>query len=926
MAHIFISYSRENYAFVQRLIADLQRADITIYIDQVGLKPGTPDWEQALRDAIDAAQAVLLIASPDSRKSLYVRDELAIAKAKNKLIYPIWAAGREWIDSIPMGLGRTQYVDARDNCYAIGVQQLVDVLSGTPVELPDMGPVEEVEVKDVPLVKSDTSPRNPYKGLRPFRAEDRSDFFGRSALVAELVEALRGMESGPRFLAVIGPSGSGKSSVVMAGLLPTLQAGQLDGGRDWTYLPPLTPGSQPLENLAIRIAPVLPHRALCTILQDLRDPTTRGLHRLGCEVITQPDERLVLYVDQFEELFTLTQSENERQRFIDVLTTAACEPNGPVVVILTIRADFYHRPLDYAELGTLMETHGRTVLPMTLADLYDVVQKPASLPDVRLSFDEGLVTELVFAVRNEIGGLPLLQFTLDQLFQHRTDHCLTKAAYQDIGGVRGALRKHAEATFEALPSDAHRHMARGLFLRLIDPGTTEQDTTRRRAVIAELNLPDAEKTRLLREVTEAFAAARLLVMGKSEHEITIEVAHEALIREWGRLGTWLRDARGDILIQQDVSRDASVWISRGRKADDDGLYRGLVLQERLDWAARNDPSQDEQAFLDVSQQYERSILDKERRRQRQLQLSWGVALVAIIVFLGILVAIYSMRNQDLRSEVEAFEVRRERILTLAAGGAGFVPFGDGQSPQAVFATATAIAKLNNYQEVTMADEYGVEMVQVPAGCFWMGSITGELHEQPVHEVCFEEPFWVDRYEVSNQQFTSLNGVAAAPPRWENPNQPRTEVTWFEAQRYCRNRDARLPTEAEWEYVARGPDSRVYPWGNEFVGELVVYSETNGEEPCDVGGEFRSDGRSWLGAFDMSGNVWEWVDDWYGEASSLWLEANAASPTAAQTNGLRVIRGGSYINEAVLLRAAHRSKVAPEYRDMTVGFRCVRSSG
>src|SRR5947207_14328464 len=172
---------------------------------------------------------------------------------------------------------------------------------------------------------------------------------------------------------------------------------------------------------------------------------------------------------------------------------------------------------------------------MEMDELRAAIKGPATLPDVKLTFEGNLVGDLLYEVRGQVGALPLLQFTLDQLFERRKDHILTQPAYKEIGGVKGALAKHAEETYLALPSEKHRELARTLFLRLIDPGMTEQDTTRRRAALAELALPDPKQTALLRSVADIFIAARLLTTNEIGGSATIEVSHEAVSREWKRL-------------------------------------------------------------------------------------------------------------------------------------------------------------------------------------------------------------------------------------------------------------------------------------------------------------------------------------------------------------------------------------------------------
>ncbi len=469
----FISYSRANRDFATHLIADLEARGVHVWIDRQGLTAGMPDWEQAIRDAIRGSSVVLLIASPTSRQSRYVKGELEIAEMYQRKVYPIWASGEQWADCVPLDLIKTQYIDARGDSYAAAFDQIVRILTDTspaPSPLIAVTPAPTMIPAPTPASESISAPpRNPYKGLRAFTDADAGDFFGRDKLVAELLATLRttlAATESARFMAVIvGPSGSGKSSVVMAGLLPKLRSGALPGSDQWIYLDPMVPGTHPLERLTVALSGVITERSMDSIREDLDSDSARGLHLLAsraANIAKRPDARLVLLVDQFEELFTLTTDEDERRHFIDLLVNAVSEPRGAVVAILTLRADFYDRPMQYAALGKLIEATSKSVLPMDIDDLRAVIEKPAALPDVRLTFDEGLVGDLLFEVRGEPAPLPLLQFTLDQLFERRDEWRLTRAAYAAIGGVKGALAKHAEATYAALPTDEHHRLTRAV--------------------------------------------------------------------------------------------------------------------------------------------------------------------------------------------------------------------------------------------------------------------------------------------------------------------------------------------------------------------------------------------------------------------------------------------------------------------------------
>ncbi|MDQ7025589.1 MAG: SUMF1/EgtB/PvdO family nonheme iron enzyme [Anaerolineae bacterium] len=214
---------------------------------------------------------------------------------------------------------------------------------------------------------------------------------------------------------------------------------------------------------------------------------------------------------------------------------------------------------------------------------------------------------------------------------------------------------------------------------------------------------------------------------------------------------------------------------------------------------------------------------------------------------------------------------------------------------------------------------GVEMVLVPSGCFDMGSENGASDEQPINEVCFEASFWIDRYEVSNGQFEQLGGVAGRSSNWTGDNLPRENITWFEARDFCELRDARLPTEAEWEYAARGVDEWVYPWGDGFVAENTVYGNNSGGQTAIVGS--RPSGVSWVGAFDMAGNVWEWTNSLYLDYP---YDVNDGRESNSDNAGLRVVRGGSFFNSTFGLRAANRRYGNLSNVFTRFGFRCVRS--
>ncbi|MEO1667239.1 MAG: TIR domain-containing protein [Chloroflexota bacterium] len=737
--YIFISYTHHDSDFVERLRSDLRDREISVWVDFIGLKAGTPDWEQAIRDAIRDSRAVLLVASPQARESFYVRDEIAVANMEKKPLYPVWADGEHWIDSVPLGMGRIQYIDARANSYDAALERMVEMFQADELETII---VTQEQVDELP---SDFVPRNPYKGLRAFRAEDRSDFFGRDTLIREFVDALQSNDENANALAVVGPSGSGKSSVVMAGLIPALQNGAIQGSEDWLYCEPLVPGKQPIISLTSVLAPVyadVPAQFIKnSIRQALHSPDKLGLYTLVQEKTAHTDQRVVIYIDQFEELFTLTESEDERQQFIDLLTAAATEPDSRLILILSMRADFYDRPMQYPLLGQLIDERNYSVLPMRLADLQDVIVKPADQDDVRLQFDDGLVTELVYAVREQVGALPLLQFTLDQLFEHRDGQHLTLEAYNAIGGLQGALAKHAQATYDQLPEN-DRAFVQPLFLRLIEPGQTEQDTTRRRAAMAELETENPDEAAALKRVADTFVDARLLLTDKIDGLSTIEVSHEALIREWDLLQRWLGESREDIRFQGELSRDVDIWVRRGQKPDDDEiLYRGTRLDDAETWMAHNLPSQMERTFIAASRAAQQARIEREEARIRQLTTARrlavvvGVLMIIVAVGAGIFSLIAFNNAQDAQTLADnAGNTLTPVGLTLQAGNAQIQTATIAQG-QAVADAGTAAAQVTSANELAQGAQTQVAnaeatltpvAVTLAAGDAQLGTAEGQI--------------------------------------------------------------------------------------------------------------------------------------------------------------------------------------------------------
>jgi transcriptional regulator with XRE-family HTH domain len=389
------SYADNEKAVVTRLKTMLQKRGITLLGSRHIGRQGLEQPRKALGEAIRAAQIILLIVSPEARTSRHVREALEIGKMYQRPICGVWIEGENWQECLPSNeQDLPMAIDARSSDDAGLFEELVTLLQrGWPE--PETSNAFTPEVAQEQGAPSE--PRNPYKGLQAFRQEDQRDFFGRDGLIDKLTNTLASTlqaelpgKPGARLLAIIGASGSGKSSVMMAGMLPRLKHGGIAGSEAWIYLDPMVPGAHPLESLALALAERLPERSLHAIHQDLAADSARGLHQLATTLTHGHSTQVLLCIDQFEELFTQTSIQEEREQFLELLVTALSEPRGPIMVVLTLRADFYDRVLSSSMLFPLMEQHQCNVPPMNVQELRMVIEQPARLADVQVTFEGDL--------------------------------------------------------------------------------------------------------------------------------------------------------------------------------------------------------------------------------------------------------------------------------------------------------------------------------------------------------------------------------------------------------------------------------------------------------------------------------------------------------------------------------------------------------
>lgn len=485
-----------------------------------------------------------------------------------------------------------------------------------------------------------TRGRNPYRGLRAFEEADAEDYFGRAALIDEVTARLSGSGLRSRLVLLVGGSGTGKSSAVRAGLLPRLRAGGATGSDGW-FVATMLPGGAPYKELAesLRTIAVGDTAGLASQLAGIE-----GIDRVLRNVVPE-DGHLLLVVDQFEELFTLSP-EPEQRAFLEGITHALTVPDSRLRVVATLRADYYDRPLAVQPFGSLVQDTTVTIPAMLPAEIEAAVVEPARRAG--RSVERALATELVASLATEPAALPALQFVLFELAEHSPDGTLSLAAYRALGGIEGAIASRAEELYLGL-DDVDRGQVRELFERLVVVGA-EGEPTRRRATREELQISA--------EVVDRWAAARLLTLDvhPQTRVPTVEVAHEALVREWPRLRRWIDDDRSELIVLGRIRESAAAWADLGR--DPSALLRGTPLEAALDLTGRRTGLAPlEQEFVEASRaarEAERAeqaeLIRRQARTNRRLRLQLvGIAVALVVALVGGLVAV-DQRRQAVREE------------------------------------------------------------------------------------------------------------------------------------------------------------------------------------------------------------------------------------------------------------------------------------
>ncbi len=567
--------------------------------------------------------------------SLPFRNSTSVEDLVDRQLHAPYPSVAEWRDDVPAAMAdavaRATAKDPSDRFESI--EEFVQALgAGVAAEWP-------LQSSTWP---SDADIRNPYKGLLAFDDGDTNRFFGRESLVNELLERFSRMTVSSRCLVVVGPSGSGKSSVVRAGLVPALRSGAVGDSADW-FSTTMVPGADPFESLEaalLRVA-VNPPPALLAQLRDGSRGVLRGVRRcLGSD-----EDRLLVVIDQFEEVFTAA-SDDDAHAFLDALTVAVEDPTSPLKLVVTLRADFYHRPLEHPAFAGLMKDTVVEVIPLAGDEMERAIVEPAR--QLGVEFEPGLAARIAAQAIGVPSPLPLLQYTLSELFDERAGNQMNAEKFDELGGLTGALSARAERLYSEA-DEQQRSALRHVFGRLTSAQGDGADL-RRRVPIADLG-GDANTAWVL----DQFGAARLLTFDRDRatREPTVEVAHEALLREWPRLAGWLEEDLEVRRSAEAVASAAEVWDQGGRDSSD--LYRGGRLENAaaLIQAAPDRSRSVDRDFIEASSNAAEAERHSDERRVRRLRRLVSVVGMALVIAMVAGVVAVGQRNDAERAAAEA---------------------------------------------------------------------------------------------------------------------------------------------------------------------------------------------------------------------------------------------------------------------------------
>ncbi len=864
MSSIFLSHSSHDNGMAEQVKVRLEQwghRSIFLDFDPADGIPAGRDWEKELYAKLRECRAVIILCSHASMASRWCFAEITHAKALGKTVFPIK------IDDVQVDrlLTSTQVIDARagwDEAY----QRLEKALVAAGLDPKDLFDWDHR--------------RPPYPGLPAFQEQDTAIFFGRDKEIREGLSLLNRLRqfAGPRLTLMLGASGSGKSSLMRAGLLPRLK-------RDlrWLVVEPFRPLKAPFDELARVLTERFsrtPHEQTSTTtdLAHARDQIKWQEHETKKSVDVflwliktlretsgSQEATVLIMIDQCEELLT-TGATEEGSRFLAFLRAVLDREDNRLMVLATLRSDFLGSFQDHPAMRGL-RVEPFTVPQMEVEEFTSVIEGPARIAGLGLG--SGLAQAMISDSKTP-DALPLLAFTLRELYEgFGQDKLLTLDEYRDkLGRLDGCIARAAEAVLRAKPlSEENLSDLRTAFLSMVRINDKDQ--------YAKQPVPWNDLPASAHDVLERFVSARLLISGGDGKGRTLEVAHEALFRAWPRLVEWLQTNRSFLLWQQRLRGAVNQYEEH--KRNHDFLLRGFPLTEALEWLKKKPDS-----FSALERQFVTTSNTHVIRRLLITATIGGLVLLLIGATTWLLQKGYSVDQAILKVQSFFVSIQTEP-----------------------------------------------EMVLVPGGVFWRGDLhgMGASTEQPVQEVTLK-PFALGKYEVT---FDEYDRFALATGRtlpsdmsWGRRSHPVINVSWEDSQAYAQwlseatGKGYRLPTESEWEYAARtGGKDEIWA-GTSDEDQLKDYAVYRGANRT---GEVGNKKPNRLGLYDMSGNVWEWVKDCvhrdYTGAprdGAAWLEADDGDCDR------RVVRGGSWSYDSLGLRASNRGRGSRYLSNTDAGFR------
>lgn len=925
---LFLSYNSQDREVVTEIRTQLQQLSDSLktFIDREDLTLGQR-WFEELQSALLNCRAVAVFYGEhglgrwQNLEMMLALDLQAVANSEQAvLVIPVILPGAD-LEKAPRFLLLNNFLDFRSGPNEAGLQRLIQTVLGQSVALDALPANHEL--------------RNPYRGLNVFQEEDASLFFGREQVAEQLLEKVKQ----EKLVALVGNSGSGKSSVVRAGLIPLLRKQHIPD-QTWEVLIciPALNNVNPFHNLAAVFLESWDYSSADIVNGR---PQTERTFRTELSLVDAIDQtlehsqkdnklkahKLLLVIDQFEELIKFDINErsaadnqtddngtskrrNDFESFIELLLNAIEADH--CTVLLTIRGDYFGSVTErHPKLGELIGNGTVPLCRMENEQLNQIIEQPAKLAGGQ--FEPGLVERIRSDVRQQPGNLALLEFALTQLWNYREKNLLTHAAYDEqVGKLEGAIRTKAD---EVLQSKAvsNKKLALSALARLVhvSPNESGEGDTRQRIRLTEFTSEE-------RNNLEPFIKARLLVAsGSGDNEstteqqtATLEVAHEALIKHWPKLQQELKGKRELLLWRQSVQGQYQEWQQLQQSSPQNRdikkfVLEGYPLQQGLKWLEIQPKSS-----IGNDDQFIKFIKLSDRVWRQRQRRYLGLTGATIVVFLLMITSFIWV------------EGRGASLYLLPK----------------IFKTRVQY-QLNQYQLVERLD-WVPEMEELTGGEFMMGSASKYFpdDEKPQHKVTIK-PFWIGIKEITfaeykpfvddvDQNLYACNQIRIDVKKRRLGNLPAFNVSWIAAQCYVNwlslvtGGSFRLPTESEWEYAARAGTTSDYYWGNDSNKAAdYAWSDENSNHYSHSVAQKQPNA---FGLYDMSGNVWEWTADcWHDNYEGAPVDGSAWLARNAGNCERRVIRGGSWIYNSQYLRSADRHRDRLNEADINFGFRVAR---